>query len=306
MSVTLYVFMHGLFVVSERVNGSGQTVMDIALPDVPGHVYRAGTWIEEQDIASGAQLILNGVVAGNQSFKGSPNVVELAPGCSLSGQKQVALLTVPQPDEILALLLAQDPALVTSPTPRAFVGGGAAVTSVGTIHVLVYHTADETKLSIQNHPWEPVNVGGAVSLHLISTSAGPEGTDHDADTENALINVINNYPQLKYAKPPATLPPNWNEAILNPPSGPPNPLYGDLKGRVAVDDPTGEYILQPIPGGGFAFAFSQAEVEGIPRRTVRLGRLGRMKMQGVSTDDLWETLPDPLGEVPCNCGPIIL
>jgi hypothetical protein len=160
---------------------------------------------------------------------------------------------------------------------------------VASILVLVYDYADENELFLKNHDWEPCSTDGATSLHIISTSITPEGADHITDTERALRNVIRNYPGLTFRRPPYHLAPNWDETT--------SPLYGDLQGRM----PFGEFIVT----AGNEFAFAQAELEGIPPRTVRIGRLGRMKQQGRPINGLWEE-PDPLHANPCDCGHLYL
>jgi hypothetical protein len=279
---TLYVFLHGLSV--GRDQGK---LIELVLPDVPGHVQRAGGWLTEEDIAPGSVLELEGVSAGSASLNSSPLMIHLT-GCSFTAQGRAATLWLKRPREILPLLLAEDPQLVkiTNPTSTAhFAGGGTKLTKLASIQVLVYDYQDENRLSLRHHYWEPCSTGGATSLHIISTSEGPEGDDHDADTEAVLAQLIRGYPGLTVNKQLRVPPANWNETSLW--------NYGSLSNCKA----SGEFIVTNT--GGFAFA--QAELEDIPSRTVRIGLLGRMKQQGRAFQGLWHE-GQPLVGTCSNCG----
>jgi hypothetical protein len=279
---TLYVFLHGLTVGSDR----GKSI-ELVLPDVPGHVYKAGGWFTEQGIAPGSVLKLEGVSPGVTTLASTPFTIHLT-GCSFTGYKRAATFWLPQPKAILSLLLARDPNLVkiTRPTHAVhFAGGGNTLTDVASIQVLVYDYSDENQLLLNNQAWEPCSTGGATSLHIISTSEGPEGDDHDSETDAVLAKLINGYPSLTVNKHPKVLPPNWNETSL--------PNYGNLQNL----QPLGEFIVnEPL-----SFGFAQAELESIPSRTVRIGLLGRFKQQGRPLQALWQD-PQPLFDTCDNCG----
>lgn len=279
---TLYVFLHGLTVGSDRGN-----LVELVLPDVPGHVYKAGSWLVETDIAPGGVLELAGVVPGNTSLASNPLMINLT-GCSFTGQGAAATLWLPQPREILSLLCEHDPHLITITNPNApvhFAGGGNTLTTLASIQVLVYDYQDENQLSLKPHYWQPCSTGGAVSLHIISTSEGPEGDDHAADTQAVLAKLINGYPGLTANRRPKIPAPGWNETGLK--------NYGDLGDLQA----SGEFIL--TKEGGFAFA--QAELERIPSRAVRIGTLGRIKQQGRPVQEAWHD-PELLVDTCSDCG----
>ena len=280
---TLYVFVHGLAVLHE----AGHQV-EIVLPTVPGHVYKAGSWLMETDLALNGTLTLGGVVHGNKHLADCEFIIHLA-GCGLTRRGRGATLLLPRPKEILELLLTEGVVTINNPGVGAGFKSGKAPARVASILVLMYDYKDENHVYLENHDWEPCSTAGATSLHIISTSMGPEGKDHEVDTQHRLHKVIRNYPGLTFHKPAARRAPNWNETT--------DPLYGDLHGLMAF----GEYIVTAAGGP----AFAQAELEGIPTRTVRIGRLGRMKQQGRPIQTLWQE-PDPLYDTPCDCGPLHL
>jgi hypothetical protein len=276
---TLYLFLHGLSVGHEPGNR-----VEIILPAVPGHMYKAGSWLTETDIAPNSTLTLDGVTHGKKKLSHSKHIVKLS-GCGLTKRARAATLSLPRPKQILELLKLEVTVKFTNPTFGATFTGGAPPAALASILVLIYDYNDENQLFLDNHDWEPCSTGGATSLHIISTSVGPEGKDHEVDTENVLHHVIENYPGLTFDDPALRPAPNWNETG--------DAEYGDLPGLM----PFAEYIVTTAR----AFAFAQAELEMIPTRTIRIGRLGRMKQQGRPIGALWQE-PDPLYTNPCNCG----
>ena len=276
---TLYLFLHGLAVGHEPGNR-----VEVVLPAVPGHTYKAGSWLMETDIAPNSTLTLNGVTHGAKRVSDCNHILQLT-GCALTKRARAATLSLPRPKEILELLKTRENVTITNPDLGAAFKGAGPPRAVASILVLIYDYNDENHLFLDNHDWEPCSTGGATSLHIISTSLGPEGKDHEVDTQNVLHHVVENFPGLTFGKPALRRAPNWNE--IN------DAEYGDLPGLM----PFGEYI---VTAAG-AFAFSQAELEKIPTRTVRIGRLGRMKQQGRPIGTLWQE-PDPLYTDPCDCG----
>ena len=281
----LYVFLHGLAVGQVR----NDNWVEIALPFVSGHVCRAGSWLEETDIARNRTLTLVNVNRGSADLAAAANVLQLT-GCHLTGRGRAATLLLPQPGDILELLIMEERVDINNKLLGADFAVGSPrsgeVRRVASILVFVYEFDDENQIFLDGHDWQPCSTGGAISLHIISTSIAPEGKDHEADTQNALAQVITNYPGLTFRKPPIRRAPNWNETGSD--------LYGLAGHHLQA---VGENILTNT--GDFVFA--QAELEMIPTRTVRIGRLGRMKQQGRDLANLWHE-PDPLFETPCDCG----
>jgi hypothetical protein len=255
------------------------------LPDVPGHVQQAGGWFMEENIAPGSVLTLQGVSPGSTTLASTPLMIHLK-NCSFTSQGRAATLWLPRPREILSLLLTHDCDLVTVGKPP----NQTKIKDLATIQVWVYDYPDENQLSLNGQYWEPYSTGGATSLHIISTTLGPEGDDHDADTEAVLQQLISGYPGLTLKKIPTTPPPHWNETKA--------PNYGDLQDLKA----SGEFIVTCQYD---SFAFAQAELENIPSRAVRLSELGRIKQQGRPLQELWQ-VPELLFSTCGNCGPVEL
>lgn len=285
---TLYVFLHGLSVVRQR--GSK---LEIVLPRVPGHVYKAGAWLGETEITRRSVLHLRGVTPGTKSFADAHFTIDL-PDCSLTSEGRAATLWLPKADLILRLRRATVPT-TPFPTPPPVPPRGRFVVwrndkvnigweSVATSIVLRYDYIDEDQVVLDgHHSWEPAAVGGAMSLHIISTSENVETEQHTLDTAEALRRVIRGYPGVTFAIP--VIPPDWRDVN--------NPNYGDLGDL----EPQGEYIVRRRGG---SLAFAQAELEDFRPRMTRLMRLGRLKQEKRPIEGLWRS-PDPLGEETSNC-----
>jgi hypothetical protein len=285
-SGTLYVFLHGLTVVRER--GS---MLELALPRVRGHVYRAGSWLSESTIQARSVLRLHGVEAGMKSLSGTDFTINL-PDCSLTSRGRAATLWLPRPKAIHGFLrstLPQGGNVVT----RMDSGIGQPV--VATVQVLIYNYDDEAEVVLEGHPlWEPASTGGAMSLHIISTSEEVESDEHERETADALRRVIRGYPGVTFAKPIS--PPDWRDTD-NPDygfrSGPTGLMAADGSPGLQAD---GEYI---VTGQG-QLAFARAELEDFRARIARIGRLGRLKQEKRPIEGLWDE-PDLLGEETSNC-----
>jgi hypothetical protein len=276
---SLYVFLHGLTVLHEAGND-----VELVLPNVVGHSYLAGSWLQERPINLGSNLQLSGVQTGAASFAATQHMIRTA-GCWLTQRRRAVTILLKKPKQILELLLFAPTLNQPAPAPTVTVPP-----LLSTMLVLVYDYDDENQVYLQGHYWEPCTTDRSMSLHIVSTSLGPEGAAHQSETEKALKKLIANYPGLDFL--PGEVPPAWNA------TGDQNYPNVALLGFSA---PAGqEYIFQ-----AGKFAFSQAETEPISARSVRLGRLGRIKQQGRPLESLWQE-PDPLGEAACNCGSLVV
>jgi hypothetical protein len=176
-----------------------------------------------------------------------------------------------------------------NPTPIA--------TDVATVHVLIYEYSDENDVVLDGHYWEPYSIGGAISLHIISTSQQQEGAQHETETQAVLGSIIKNYPKLTIADPPI---PSWR--FPKDPTNPRNPKAGF--GNLALAKlqqctiPWFQDCVATDPGN--EFAFSLAELEDYSQRCTRLNRLGRIQQLGRPLASLWDE-PDPLGEPLRTC-----
>jgi hypothetical protein len=287
---SLYVFLHGLTVISEA--GKPGFEFEIVLPRIHDHVYRAGNWLQESDIALGSTLRLVGLKGGTLRLSGS-NVALPLSGVSLqppSPARAVTLL-MPRPKTGLGLLRAKMPNLVTTSA------GTPVADEVATAQLLVYDFDDENSLALEgaqksdhSHEWEPHSIGGAVSLHIVSTSPGPVGEEHELQTERMLAKVIKNYPGLKFADRPPV--PSW-DTIANADLQPDFKLYSSSAAGASR-------LSDCVVTSNNNFAFLQEEFEDYPSRMVRLDRLGRMKQLSRSLDGLFVE-PDTLGEQMTSC-----
>jgi hypothetical protein len=284
----LYVFLHGLHVISQRINE-----MEIVLPNVPGHVQQAGTWLAETDIGTSiaftSGLRLHGVKDGGMRFSANNFIIDLSRQTSLTNNGRAATLILPYPKGIVSLLHAVDSNYVVRVG-----GGGPPLQDVATVHVLVYDYDDENEVFLDGHFWEPCPTGRAISLHIISTSLEPETKEHDLATEAALSVVLDRYPGLDFKSDPRPLVAPWID--------PTHPDYhpGSYQSVLKPYDQNGDYFLDT--NGNYAFA--KAELEQPTLRFARLKRLGRLIQRKEPIEGLW-TDPEPIGDRVANCATIL-
>src|SRR5262245_17523474 len=207
----LYVFFHGLCAGRDTGNE-----IEVALPDVPGHVFKAGAWLAETEITSGRVLHLTGVNSGSAKLAQANVGIDL-PDCSLTSKKRAATLRLPLPAEIRGFLRTTAPT-TPFPVPPRIPPLGRFVAwredtqvgweSVATVVILKYNYQDESAVILDGQQnWEPSATGGAMSLHIFAVSEGPEGEEHERETQNVLRKVIGGYPGIKFDKPSAR--PGW-------------------------------------------------------------------------------------------------
>jgi hypothetical protein len=276
---TVYVFLHGLTVLHETGGG-----IEMVLPDVEGHVYRAGNWLTETPFArKRGRFHLRGVRPGNKNLSDALFTIKLT-GCSLTDRRRAATLFLPSPKEIIEMLIVGEPG-----TPVASTKSGQAIfPQLSMMVVLAYDYDDENEVRLDGHYWQGACTDNAMSLHIVSTSPEREGEDHERHTEAALNELIVVYPGLTFPKPSPPAP-AWSDTA-NPDFDPSLAVGALQAGR--------EYLMI---GGEFAFA--AAELEPFTARCVRLDRLGRLKQEGRPLEEVWYE-PDELGASACNCGTI--
>ena len=290
-SGSLYLFLHGLWVAREVGNN-----LEIVLPRVFDHVYKAGSWLAETPIESDRELKLIGVApTGTDTFSernrkakdafGTELMVSL-PDCSLTSKKKFrfATLTLPRPLRILQLLNVKpiaDGNVVRRDDNAVQVE--KEWKRIATVQVLIYDYPDENEVALDGHYWEPCTTDRAISLHIISTSEGPISLAHEDETSRVLRKVIQGYPRLIFERP--LFAPAWVDTKN----------LGDLGPSLKA---TGNQFITTATEQ--RFAFSQAELEYISARATRLGRLGRIKQQGRPLDAVWHE-GDPLDDRLSNC-----
>lgn len=277
MAGRLFVFLHGMTVSSPRGND-----LRVVLPLIPGHVQKAGAWLWETEIARDSVLRLKGVNQGNRTFLPTDPIIFL-PNVTVTPRKRAATIWFPLPEDILCLLLAVSHPFVArtkNPAPTIF-------NSLSSVQILVYNFDDENDVVLEGHRWEPCATGGAISLHIVSTSEEPEGKEHEDETEDVMHELLRDYPGLEFSTPRPLAAP-WFDAK--------HPNYGRLGALPNQLHHQGEYFLT----GANELAFAKAELEHPTSRALRLSRLGRLKQGKRRIEPLWYD-PDFLGERPCNC-----
>jgi hypothetical protein len=262
----LYVFLHGLTVMFERTDGK----LEIVMPRVPGHVYRAGSWLAETPVESGNTLELMGVNAGTTNIHTTGFLPTIPRPYTVTRRRRAATVIVPKPAEILGLLRTQyaDYAVQLRTTPPT------KFPVVAEVSILVYDYIDPNQILLDGHYWQPCLTPESISLHLISTSEVPESAQHVADTEDALREVFRNYPGIDYRR--SNRPP-WMDAK--------HPRFGATPSL----SERGGYMVD----ANREVAFALAELEDLAARNSRLERLGRMHRERRRIGCLWRR-PDPL------------
>jgi hypothetical protein len=273
----VYVFVHGLTVASQGTDGK----IEIAMPRVRGHVYKAGSWLAETSIESGNTIELIGVTGGTAPAGDlySATFLPIFPKrYPITKRRRAATVIVPRPVEILGLLRTQysDYALRLNSIPVV------NYPLVSDVLVLVYTYDHANQVLLDGHYWQPCLTPDAISLHLIATSEVPESAQHVADTEDALSEVFTDYPGCSYKRLNA---PPWMDSQ--------HPRFGLPSGF--SDD--GGYIID----SNRDFAFALAELESPQARARRLERLGRMHRERRRINCLWHR-PDPLCADITACG----
>lgn len=286
---SLYLFMHGLFAMARRGDW-----YEVVLPDVPGHVQRAGTFLAESNIAYENVMRLRGVTPGTADFI-SDGIVDL-PDTSLTDRKRAATLWLRLPNAIFYMRRAT-PRPTRPPDPADYVvkrrDGSHTFNerSVATVVVLVYDYQDENEVRLQGHYWEPCPVQNAISLHIISTSETPETLEHEEITQDVMAEVLRGYPGLTFKRNPRPLAAPWVDPRY---SG-----YG-LESVGPTSSATLKPVQQHLTDGTGNYAFLQAELEYPAARAARLARLGRMIESPWAIASAWHD-PDALSDQLSNC-----
>ncbi|HEV2992081.1 MAG TPA: hypothetical protein VG759_26830 [Candidatus Angelobacter sp.] len=307
MSNYVYVFLHGLFVVNENPQlpqknplAAGADYLQVVLPEVSGHVYRAGGWLAESEIASGKEIYLLGVTPAHATFKSTIDLSQASQSptsLNSNSTNKPATLWLYKPDQILDLLHASvditvnpaDYVVQTNDQKQRF-------PDIATVQVLIYQYDNENDVRLDGHTWEPCSTEGAISLHIISTSPEPEGEAHERETDKALKDLLTPYHGLTFKKDPRPLVASW----IDPPDNPkhmndPRHNFGDYSPLTVQED----YFVD----SNFNYAFLHAELEHLTLRNARLGRLGRLKQQRKNIESVWSD-PDPLADRASNCATI--
>lgn len=290
----LYVFLHGLAVVTEQAS-----TITIHLPEVNGHVRKAGSWLAETSIETG-QVVLEGAAAGGARITQQPDgvTVNLRKFAKTSVDRRRGggiRVVLPLPAEVLAMRAVG----ASGGTPILVAAtGGAVWPQVSTVHILTYDIPDPSLLQLSGHRWEPYSVGGGISLHIVSAEERYAGLEHESYMEDGLRRLIQGYPGLRLQDRAPV--PDWNS----------DEVQDSLRARgYSIAD--GPPLLKPAQTGAGApytlharyqnqYAFALAEMEDVPATRRRLGMLGRMFKQGRPLNSLWHE-PSPIGDDVTSC-----
>lgn len=255
--------------------------IQVLIPEVPGHVYRAGNWLGEMELASGRNsgpepplFTMEGVASGAKFLDPTQNLV--FDGKALAKKlntKLRAALHVPKPQKVTSLcrlpmpaedVMAADP---NNELPKQYGG------QIATLQIFTYRIEDDADLRlvqrVSGHPpfvWEPAFAGRGenrtVNLHIFAAHEGPAGSAHVPDAFASFVN-----------------------------------LFADVR------------LKLPRPRQGFNFKVSELprgvdpeETEDLAPRTQRLAQLGRMKLEERDLNLAWfDTEGFGTGDPPDAC-----
>jgi hypothetical protein len=267
---TLNVLLHGTFAYNEEPNG-----ITAYIPTIKHHVYRAGNWLGETDLASGIYN-LEGVTdlaklgRKGDTFDMSNNLI-IKP---LPDQKgpAYATLNLGLPRKITSLRVAPvkkvdfDP-----PEARNELLSKSDVLNVATLQIFTYDIHDERELRLQSttqekgrekgHYWEPVFSGDFVNLHIFSEEDHHDRPSYGADDLLSALKIL-----------------------------------GSKISSVKVGLTT-----RIDPGDTLPDGVKPEETEDLAPRSKRMARLGRLVLQNGDLNQAWYT-NDALDEDPPACG----
>ncbi len=203
----LNVIFHGLAAFYQRAKE-----IIVFLPDMPAvHVYRAGNWLAETELAAGFYR-LEGVTGATQPapFEADRNLMLGKIQLSHPYQGSHAVLFLPMPHHIRALKVV---------IPTGFEGTDAHVVAgtkgMAMAQVLTYNCADLSACRLGQHDWCPLDPHAAfANLHVhAEEEVGELGTEeHAREAFSATIRMLGNL-DVRLKPGPIDLDPNLS---LNP------------------------------------------------------------------------------------------
>lgn len=266
-TLSLNVVFHGLCVFIAKPGKNENPGVDILLPEVPGHVYRAGTWLGETSIDPGAELTLGGVIPGQAIFERRKNLMllpkkgEPKENTKRSSVKPYATIHVPRPRCIcslrpVTLTLGEDlDGDFSHVDVKVFSENGKVTQS--TVQVLQYTVESEDQVALagkpSDHRWIPAFHNGVATLHVFAEPETTQPVDHSI-TEFGAGSAL--FEGLQLVRKKASILPD----------------------------------IGPIPCTGVA----RDELEELVPRTSRMALLGRFHTNGEDTNLSWDDA-DPFG-----------
>jgi hypothetical protein len=263
---TLNVLLHGTFAYNEEPEG-----ITAFIPKIKHHVYRAGHWLGETDLASGIYKLegvrdLATLGETGARFDASNNLII----GSLPDKKNAAhaTLNLGKPRAITSLRVARIHNEDFKPEEaRKELLSKSHTQHIATLQIFTYDIEDEASLRLQStdatggHYWEPVFSGNFVNLHIFSEEDHHDQPSYNADDLLSALEVLGS--TIKDVK------------------------VGKTK-RIEPD--------VTLPDG-----VRPEETEDLAPRTKRMARLGRLVLQNGDPNQAWCS-NDALDEDPPACG----
>jgi len=166
----LNVLLHGAFTFipcNERI--------DVLIPNLPHHVYRAGSWLAETQLRAG-RYELEGVegqqLSGHNRFSPDKNLLVKFNGQLPEKPLPYATLELPRPKKITTLRTVvadrkyfSHPELLAVDSPEQH---------LSSLQVFTYDISDEKRLQLKaergdGHYWEPAFIGDHINLHIFAS-----------------------------------------------------------------------------------------------------------------------------------------
>jgi hypothetical protein len=241
------------------------------MPDMPHHVYRAGSWLAETEIQRrvGCEAVvyeLTGVKPGGAKFRPERNLMIKKQRQDPAETIPFATLTFPLPSQIASLQVAPLPRAAFTYPEQLLVDSDTQ--HIATVQIFTYDIADENALSLQardgeGHYWEPMFTGNYINLHIFCA-------------------------EDSYHKPTNA------EEDFNQCAG----LLSGVTLRMQTQNLPASRILD---AGQLPDGVVQQETESLALRTRRMARLGQLVTQNGDTNLAWYG-NDALDGDPEGCG----
>jgi hypothetical protein len=260
----LNVILHGLYAFAEDLQARWITAY---IPNMgTDHVYKAGTWFGETDLAEHADLRLGGVreeeEPGTETIKAKVNLVVQGPSVYRRPHESdmaYATLRLPFPREPIR-------SLRTLTLPQNSVGGPSIGQMIdfseerekptATVQVLTYNFESDAQLQLGNHPWQPALEGDYVNLHVFSEPERSIGEDHVRHAFQAMMSL--------------------------------------LGAKLSLNRPADDYDISKLPDREIPEGVDRIELQTLLERQRWLMALGRGIKEGRDVNGIWKE-PIPFG-----------
>jgi hypothetical protein len=203
--LTLNVLIHGMYVID-----FGDHDVTLYAPDVPhcAHVYRAGTWMQEQDLARGGHYRLTGFARPNRPALAAlqPDQNAVFPHRTLNPDLAFCSIVIPFPDSVAPLRLTyiRDNVPFFDGAPPLY----RAPAALPDVVALTYKNVDG-RPGLEPLHWSPDVQNGVANLHFWAVPPGATPPSHPAEgllTMGQLMGYENLRMNTSYANQPAPAP----------------------------------------------------------------------------------------------------